>query len=363
MVNVKVLGTGSIGNHLTHACREQGWSVTLCDVDTHALQRTREDIYPSRYGAWDDGVELLEAEHARGREFDLVIIGTPPDSHVPVALAELAEHPPRMLLIEKPLATPAMAGCDELRDAARQAGCRVLVGYNHRLTGHSQIAADWLAEADMGAPLTINALFREHWGGIFAAHPWLSGPADTYLGFTERGGGALGEHSHAINIWQHFATLTGQGRVAEVSAMLDEVAHDGARYDRIAQLSLRCEGGLVGTVVQDVITRPARKWLQVDFANGFLEWQVNVEPGYDLVRQQRPDGTVREQRIAKTRPDDFRGEVAHLGALLAAPERSSPLDLQHGMNTLRVIAAALESSRNGCTVRVDYDAPTPGSSC
>lgn len=363
MVNVKVLGAGSIGNHLAHGCRQQGWPVTLCDVDPEALRRTREDIYPGRYGAWDDGIELLAADAARGREFDVVIIGTPPDSHVPVALAELADKPPRLMLIEKPLATPSMAGCDALRDAAAQAGCRVLVGYNHRLTGHSQIAADWMKDAGLGAPVTINALFREHWGGIFAAHPWLSGPADTYLGFTERGGGALGEHSHAINIWQHFAALAGQGRVAEVSAMLDEVAEDGARFDRIAQLSLRCEGGLVGTVVQDVITRPARKWLRVDFPHGFLEWQVNAEPGYDLVRAQRPDGSRREQRLAKIRPDDFRGEVVHLGELLDDPDRPSPLDLEHGMNTLRVIAAALESSRSGRTVRVDYDAATPASPC
>ncbi len=31
-----------------------------------------------------------------------------------------------------------------------------------------------------------------------AAHPWLAGPQDSYLGFWRRGGGASGEHSHAI---------------------------------------------------------------------------------------------------------------------------------------------------------------------
>ena len=41
-------------------------------------------------------------------------------------------------------------------------------------------------------------------GVVFAAHPWLSGPWETYLGYTERGG-ALAEHSHALNLWQYLA--------------------------------------------------------------------------------------------------------------------------------------------------------------
>ncbi len=46
MYNVKILGAGSIGNHLANASRRLGWQVTLCDMDPAALQRTKEDIYP-----------------------------------------------------------------------------------------------------------------------------------------------------------------------------------------------------------------------------------------------------------------------------------------------------------------------------
>ena len=37
-------------------------------------------------------------------------------------------------------------------------------------------------------------------GGYFKAHPWLSGPNDSYLGFKNRGGGALMEHSHGLHL-------------------------------------------------------------------------------------------------------------------------------------------------------------------
>ena len=39
MVRAKIIGAGSIGNHLGHACRRLGWGVTLCDVDPAALCR------------------------------------------------------------------------------------------------------------------------------------------------------------------------------------------------------------------------------------------------------------------------------------------------------------------------------------
>ncbi len=357
MIRSKILGAGSIGNHLAHPCRQHGFAVTLCDTDPAALERTRRDIYPSRYGAWDEAIVPSAPEAVAGASFDLTIIGTPPDSHLPLALAELEGSPPRVLLIEKPLCTPDLRDLDRLVARAAETGTRVLVGYNHRTTAHTVLAAHWLAEADLGEVVTLRAQFREHWGGIFAAHPWLAGPADSYLGFTARGGGALGEHSHAINLWQYFAELGGQGRIVEVAAMLDEVEADGARYDRIAQLSVRTESGLIGTIVQDVVTRPARKWLRLEAEHGHLEWQANVDPGHDLVRLHRHGLAPREERIAKTRPDDFRGEIAHVAELLKTPDAPSALDLRAGIDTMRVIVAALASAREGRVVRVDYTRP------
>ncbi len=352
MTKVKILGAGSIGNHLAHAAREQGWDVTLCDIDEAALQRTRDDIYPTRYGQWDEGIRLRRPEDTASEQFDLVIIGTPPDSHIPLALAEIRNSKPRVILIEKPLCPPDLEPCTELVELAAEHNVRVLVGYNHRLTGHTRIAAQWLAEHSIGEITTLRAKTREHWGGIFAAHPWLAGPADTYLGFTSRGGGALGEHSHAINIWQYFAELAGMGRISEVMAMLDEVEADGAAYDRIAQLSVRTDRGLVGTIVQDVVTQPAQKWLRLEGTEGYLEWQVNIDPGHDLVRLIRQDGLELEERVAKTRPDDFRGEIEHVGHMLEDHSMASPLDMSAGLETMQVIVAALKSARDGRLVKV-----------
>ncbi|NPA24654.1 MAG: Gfo/Idh/MocA family oxidoreductase [Deltaproteobacteria bacterium] len=357
MYKVKIFGAGSIGNHLAHACRRQEWDVAICDLDPTALERTRKEIYPSRYGAWDEEIRLAAPKELENETFDLTIIGTPPDSHMGIACTELEKRPPKVLLIEKPLCTPSLEKAEELLELAKKTGTFVAVGYNHTLTRHSRKAAELLAGGLLGQPLTISAAFREYWGGIFKAHPWLDGPQDSYLGFAARGGGAGGEHSHAISIWQYFANLTNAGRITEVGAMLDYVEEGRLDYDRIFQVNVKTETGLVGTIVQDVVTEPPCKEARLQGDKGFLEWIVNLDADHDGLRYSGDNDEIVEELFAKTRPDDFAGEIAHLGEILAhgAPEYS-PITLEHGLSTMQVVTAAHLSHQLKRTVRIDPDA-------
>ena len=356
MYKVKIYGAGSIGNHLAHACRSKGWDVLMCDLDQAALDRTREEIYPGRYGSWDPEIRLTNADNLPDEDFDLAIIGTPPDTHMALAKTVMQTRPPRVVLIEKPLCTPSLEGAREIVDLQNDTGTFVAVGYNHTLTENSRLAAEVLAANRIGQPLTITARFREHWGGIFGAHPWLSGPQDTYLGFFERGGGASGEHSHAINIWQHFAHLTGVGRIAEVSAMLDMVNDTKVKYDRVCLLNVKTESGFVGDIAQDVVTEPAQKAVRIQGSEGFLEWVVNWDSDHDAVRFWDGQTEIREELVAKNRPDDFKGEIDHIAEILDGSfTGDSPISLEKGLDTMLVISAAHVSHQHQSTVKINYD--------
>lgn len=351
-MKVKIFGAGSIGNHLSNAARQLGWSVDLVDPDPVALQRTRTDIYPSRYGAWDDAIRLFAPDAAPSGGYDLICIGTPPDSHMPLARAAVAERP-KAVLVEKPLCGPGLAGAQELADEAAEAEVAVFVGYDHVVGRAARIVADLLASAAIGPVTTIDVEFREHWGGIFAAHPWLSGPWDSYLGFTERGGGASGEHSHAANLWQHFAYVAGAGRVSEVNATLDFVRDGRVDYDRLCFMNLRTESGLVGRCVQDVVTQPPRKWARVQGADGYIEWVCGAEPGVDVV-EGRLSGRERfQERVSKTRPDDFIEELNHVAEALSSGPSLSPISLARGLDTALIVTAALRSAETGRRALID----------
>lgn len=352
-MKVKVYGAGSIGNHLSHASRSLGWSVDLCDIDPAALARTRTQIFPTRYGKWDEGIRLLDSREVPRGGYDLIFIGTPPDSHVALARAAVAEKP-RAILIEKPLCGPDFQGAQELVDEAAAAGVAVFVGYDHVVGRACTLVGEVLRSGAGGPILTIDVEFREHWGGIFAAHPWLAGPWDSYLGFWKRGGGASGEHSHAANLWQHFAHLAGAGRVTEVQATLDMVRDERVDYDSLCLMNLRTESGLVGRCVQDVVTKPPRKWARIQAAGGWVEWICGREPGVDVVAIERDGEPRTEERVHKTRPDDFIEELKHIEAALASGPVASPLSLTRGLDTMLVVAAAHRSHATGKRVKIDY---------
>jgi predicted dehydrogenase len=354
---VKIYGAGSIGNHLAFACRNKGWDVLMVDPDPGALERTRTDIYPSRYGRWDEGIRLATPDRLPRERYDLVIIGTPPEAHNALALEVLAQDAPRALLIEKPLCTPSLERAQELWEASRRGKCWVAVGYNHAFTRNTLRAEQLLASGRIGEPVTIGVDWLEHWGGIFKAHPWLAGPQDSYLGYTGRGGGAACEHSHGIHLWQHFSRRLGAGRIREVSAVWDVVDDGAMNYDRICQIQVVTEQGLVGRIVQDVVTEPAEKKLFVQGTTGRLEWFASRDPAHDAVYCWDRAGGWQREEIARTRPDDFKGEIEHVGAVLdGASAADSPIGLERGLDTMLVIAAAQLSARIRSAVRIDYGA-------
>ena len=185
MYNVKIFGAGSIGNHLAHASRSLGWNVTLCDLDPAALDRTKSMIYPTRYGKWDNAIKLCLVNESPKGDFDLIVIGTPPDSHLSIALDALKEQT-KAILIEKPLCPPTLDRAETLNRQVAASNTLTFVGYDHVVGKAAQETS--LASQQLQSVETIDVEFREHWGGIFAAQPWLQGPQDSYLGSWNRGG-------------------------------------------------------------------------------------------------------------------------------------------------------------------------------
>ena len=350
---MKIFGAGSIGNHLANASRAMGWQVDICDLDAAALERTRSEIYPARYGSWDEGIRLFKAEEAPEGEYDLIFIGTPPDSHMALAL-KAVEEGPKAILVEKPVCGPGLVSSQSLVSAAAEKGIAGFVGYDHVVGVACLRTGELIASGVHGQVETLDVEIREHWGGIFGAHPWLEGPHDSYLGFWQRGGGAAGEHSHGFNMWQHLAHELGAGRVIEVTATLDYVNDGQVDYDRLCLANLRTEKGLTGRVVQDVVTKPPRKWARIQGDAGHIEWHCGYKPGADAVVWAREGDEPTEEIFTKTRPDDFIQEMRHIEASLKGDAAASPISLGRGLDTMLVIAAAHKSAREGRTVRIDY---------
>ena len=352
-MKVKILGAGSIGNHMAHASRALGWAVDICDVDANALERTKTQIFPARYSTWDEEIRLYLVSEAPAGVHDLIIIGTPPDTHIELA-REMIHEKPTGILVEKPFCQPDLNGLEELLEEANQAGIKFFVGYDHVLGDAANEFCKILRGDDLGQIETLDVEFREHWGGIFAAHPWLAGPADSYLGYSSRGGGASGEHSHAINLWQHFALAIGAGRVVEVQASMSFERDGIVEYDKLCFLNLKTENGFCGRVVQDVVTEPSRKWARVQGNNGYAEWYCGMENNTDRILHGGSTGNLLDKYFEKTRPDDFITELKHIQSVLKGQISFSDISVQRGAESMLVIAAAHKSAELHRSVQIDY---------
>lgn len=351
VTTVKVVGAGSIGNHLAHGCRGKGWDVTIVDLSIEALARTRETIYPSRYGAWDEDITLASPDEVEDKSFDIVIIGTPPATHLDIATKELLTNTPKLLLIEKPLSDPNSEAITAFLDLADQSPTRVLVAYNQRHKPNTHKFLEVANDPSLGSLTGLASHMLESWDGILRAHFWMASERDSYLAFTNQGGGALLEHSHALNLFLYIARELNQGSVTTVEASMDWVSHESGQYDRDSRLALTLESGLVGEVRQDLHTWPAKKEAIATFEHGSVLWAMGDSS--DSVSLIKSNGVPDENwAFPKTRPDDFIGEISHLEDLLREPGLPSSLDLNHGVEVMEVALAAIDSSRSKSVVPV-----------
>ena len=352
MRNVKIIGAGSIGNHLAHACRQKNWQVAIFDCDNEALRRTKEDIYPNRYGKWDDRIKLLNSNSEKKENFDIIFVGTPPDTHLKLALKELTNNP-RILCIEKPLCQPDLKKLEQFVKKKKGFKSKILVGYDHTVGKSANFLKRKLLKANLNEIKYIDVEIREHWQGIFNAHPWLDGPQDSYLGFWKKGGGAISEHSHGINIWQFFSSILGGGRIVEVNANLTYIKNDKVNYDSVCFLQVKTENGLIGRITQDVVTLPSSKVAKIQLSNKTFEWHCNFDKLCDAVIEKK--GNIRKiTKFPKKRADDFIQEINHIDQILTNKISYSPLEFSNSLETTLIIAAAHKSAKEKKTVYIRY---------
>jgi len=344
-MKVLIIGAGSIGNHLAQAARVKGWEVTVCDTNPEALRRMREDIYPARYREWDNQITQAVSSVASlpGADYDVIMVGTPPDSHLKIAFQALKLEP-RILHIEKPLGTPLDDFVAFKKECDEHPHVIVTVGYDHAVSDSVDYAIDLISINKLGNVSKIESMTLEHWKGIFNAHPWLAGPQDSYLGFWRRGGGALCEHSHALHLGLVIAEAAGWGELTYIEGVQDIFSGDhGTEYDQSSRLRLysSSDNQCVLNVYQDVTTEPTVKKFNVMGDKGSLE--VSFSPTLDKVSLYIENKGVVIKEFPKTRPTDFFRLMQHYEEILKGQNEynTSPIRLQKGIEVMEFISKAL----------------------
>jgi len=353
-MKILIYGAGSIGNHYANGFIDRDHDVNVTDISDVALERMKNDIYPQRYGDWNDKINLISIDNVRGKKFDLVFIGTPPVNHMELSLKAIDEHNPKIIHIEKPISTPDLSGVKLLYQKANDKKIVLLNGYNHNLTQNVIKAKELIDNYNFGKPLIMNSNVNEHWGGIFEAHPWIKNLKDTYLSNFKLGGGAMSEHSHGINLWQTFSDYLNMGRIDYLTSNLVFEKTKDYEYDSIMSLNVKSEKGLVGNITQDVVTKPHKKNLEIIFEKGYINIINNFKKNIDRV-EYCLNSDLEYIDFPKNRKDDFLGAIINIENVFDNDINNEiSMSFNKAIETINIIKSSIKSNYDGVKVKVDY---------
>jgi len=184
MSKLLIVGTGSIGERHVRCFQQTGRAeIAICEIDADLRERVAD-----RYGLQQAYGDL---EAALKDAFDAVVICTPANLHIPMAIraAQSGAH----LLIEKPLST-SEEGVGALRRVLADRRLATAVAYVYRAHPGLVAMKQALAEGRFGRPVQLVA----HCGQHFPTYR----PAYRQIYYTDRatGGGAIQDAlTHIMN--------------------------------------------------------------------------------------------------------------------------------------------------------------------
>jgi|MDTF01.1.fsa_nt_gb hypothetical protein len=308
MKKVLIFGSGSIGTHMSFACRKLKFDVSVTDISSLALERMEKKVFPKRYGKWDRKINLINYKKVFDikEKYDLVIIGTPPKTHIHLYNQCLKKLRFDKILIEKPLTYYNDKNLKNFESSSLKK--IVFCGYNHSI---SKSFKHFLALIDnKGYKIkTIDVNWRENWDGILNAHFWLKNEFSSYLGNIKDGGGALQEHSHGL----HLLNIILKKRNIDLKKINFSkksifTSNKKYKYDIFSSIS-GIKNNIFFNYQTDLLTSPQDKSIKVSDGQNEIHLVFGFKSNYDAVICFKNKIRVSKTLFAKTRSSEFENEI------------------------------------------------------
>ena len=328
--HVLVLGAGSVGKRHLQNFTDLGCSVSAMDPRSDRLDEAHQKTpLVQRFSS-------LEAV-ADWREFDGVIIGSPPSFHIDQALAALEQNCP--VLMEKPLC----AGIDDAQRLddylAVHPDRKLLLGYTYRWWPPLLAFRERVLDGNASKPLHVQFVMSAH---LADWHPWER-YQDFFMASAEQGGGALLDESHFIDLMYWFF-----GMPESLYADIDQLSELEISTDDHVDILASYPGGTRISIHLDLYGRPHEKYIRATRENQTLEW--SFDPNRIRSSSEMAGGWT-EERFQYERNDMFVGVAREFLDVIAGSSGPS-CTIRDGMNVMRLIEACRESSRSGRRIAV-----------
>lgn len=323
-----VVGCGSVGKRHVGNFKSIGADdITAVDTRPDRLKEVQEKYGIKGLSNFDTSME---------EKYDAVVICTPPNSHIPIAIkaAEKGCH----IMIEKPMSN-SMEGISKLLDVAKRNNLIILIGYTYRFWPPLIKVEELLNEKAIGNIYSVRIEFSEY---LADWHPWED-YRTFYMAKKELGGGAILDESHAIDFARWLF-----GEIKEVACFNDKLSSLEITSDDMAEILMRFESGVVGSIHLDIFGRAHRRNLEIIGEKGSIYWdfyqnEVKVYYANGKKWEAYPFNCDRNLMFVE--------EAKHF---LDCIKNNKPPKIsgEDGVKTLKCVLAAIESSKTKKVVRI-----------
>ena len=345
MYKAKIYGAGSIGAHYAHALVNNNFEVDIYDISKLALESFKKKLYPGRYKRFSKNIHLLLKDNMK-KNYELVIVGTPPKTHFNIVLKNLINKKCKIIHVEKPLCSSFDKDIQKFSKFKNVKKPFISVGYNHVLTRVCQKSIDLIRKNLFGKLLYIESETKEHWDNIFNAHFWLNKVSDSYLGNSVNGGGALHEHSHALHLAHYFLKqVDNNDDFKKVFCKMQFNTGNNFYYDSLSKLEIITKKDVSVSIHQDLVSKKSSKRLHLEFKNGYLTLFINYKPNVDLIKYKLNNKKENQIKFKKKRSDDFLGTVNNYKRYLAKTKFNGDLNLIDSLKIMKTIQASFLSNK------------------
>ncbi len=335
-----IAGLGSIGRrHFRNL-------IALGEKDL-VLLRTRKATLPDdELAGFPVETDLREA--LRKHKPDAVVVANPTSLHMDVAIP--AAEAGCAILLEKPV-SHSLERLDELQNAAKKSGSKILVGFQFRYHPTLNKARELIQQNALGQIFSV----RAHWGEYLPQwHPWED-YRQSYAARKDLGGGVVGTLTHPLDYLRFLlgeikALWSFNGRVSPLELDVEDAAEIGLRFS----------SGAIGSVHVNYFQRPPKHTLEIVGERGTLFWN-NADASLRFDRAPAPFGSYSANpppAVSETfsAPEGFERNHLFLAQtrhfIEVAQGNAQPIcSLEDGIRVQRLVEAVYQSNSTGAVVR------------
>ena len=333
MNKILIFGCGSIGAHMANAALKLGFVVYITDIKKEKITFFKKSFFFSRYGYYSKKIIPAEIDSAFKikEKFEIIIIGTPPSTHIKLLKKIKSNLRFKKILIEKPISTIYEKDLKLLEN--KKFNSQVFCGYNHSI---SKAFIFFLKEIKKLKKIdVINVFWKEGWLNILKAHPWLKSEFDSYLGNLKLGGGSFHEHSHGLHLLiliLNSASLKLSDNIQ--SSIIYKFNKNKTKYYDIYSTLIDQIDATFVKYETDLISKPANKSIFIKSKNKTVELIFGYNKNNDCCIT-TINSKIKKKLFKKTRSSEFENEIKYIHKKINS--RKSNLRPSYAIETLKII--------------------------